>query len=116
MSRTLGEFEQLVLFAIVELGEGAYGASIAAKIEESTKRRPSSGATYTTLERLENRGFVSSAWGDPTAERGGRRRKYYALQPAGARLLARTYEALVTMGDGLLPEVQAIANREGDPR
>ena len=111
MSRTLGEFEQLVMFAIVDLGDGAYGAAIAEAVESKTGRSVSSGALYTTLERMQNRGLVLSSWGDPTTERGGRRRKYYVLEPAGARLLTRTYTALRSMAEGLLPRVEAIAER-----
>ena len=113
MSRTLGEFEQLVLFAIVKLGDGAYGAAIATEIEQTVDRNVSSGALYTTLERMENRELVCGTWGDPTIERGGRRRKYYLVEPAGAALLARTFQALRSMGEDLLPEVLAIAERGG---
>ncbi len=114
MSRTLGEFEQLVLFAIVKLGDNAYGAAIAADIEKSVDRSVSSGALYTTLERMENRSLVRGTWGDPTTERGGRRRKYYVVEPAGAALLARTFQALQSMGRDLLPAVLAIAAGDQD--
>lgn len=111
MSRTLGEFEQLVLFAIVKLGDDAYGAAIAAAIEDTVERDVSSGALYTTLERLENRGLVQGTWGDPTAERGGRRRKFYVVEPRGAALLAHSFETLRTMGEDLMPAVRSIAGR-----
>jgi len=73
MSRALGEFEQLILFALLELGDDAYGASIGRAIEERTGREVSPGAVYTALDRLGSRGLVSSEVGEPTAERGRRR-------------------------------------------
>jgi PadR family transcriptional regulator, regulatory protein PadR len=96
-----GEFEQLVLMAIVRLDEGAYGAAIRREIEARTARRLSISAVYTTLERLQHKGLVRSWIGDPTAERGGRRRKYFALEPAGARELREAYRAYTGMAAGL---------------
>jgi PadR family transcriptional regulator PadR len=101
MDSTLGEFEQLVLIAIVRLGEDAYGATIRREIEERTARRLSIGAVYTTLDRLERKGCVRSWIGDPTPQRGGRRRKHFALQPVGARALRGAYNAFGAMTAGL---------------
>lgn len=101
METTLGEFEQLVLIAIVRLDEEAYGATIRREIEERTKRRLSISAVYTTLDRLERKGFVHSWIGDPTPQRGGRRRKHFGLQPAGARALRSAYNAFGAMTAGL---------------
>ena len=101
MESTLGEFEQLVLIAIVRLDEDAYGATIRREIEERTARRLSISAVYTTLDRLERKGLVRSWIGQPTAERGGRRRKYFALQAAGARALRSAYNAFGAMTAGL---------------
>ncbi len=98
---TLGEFEQLVLIAIVRLGEEAYGAGIRREIEERTNRRLSISAVYTTLDRLEQKGLVRSRIGEPTSQRGGRRRKYFALQPLGARALRSAYLAFGSMTAGL---------------
>ena len=101
MEFTLGEFEQLVLIAIVRLGDDAYGATIRREIEDRTARRLSIGAVYTTLDRLEQKGCVRSWIGAPTAQRGGRRRKYFALQPPGARALRSAYAAFGAMTAGL---------------
>ena len=101
MEHSLGEFEQLVLMAVVRLEDDAYGATIRREIEERTGRRLAISAVYTTLERLEQKGLVRSWIGEPTAERGGRRRKHFALQPAGARALKSAYRAYTGMAAGL---------------
>ena len=113
MSRALGEFEQLILFALVELEDDAYGASIGRAIERRTGRQVSAGAIYTALDRLGARELVTAEVGDPTPERGGRRRKYYRLEPAGAVELSRSVTVIRTMSKGLLPRLEAIAG--GDP-
>src|SRR4051812_34407733 len=97
----LGEFEQLVLIAIVRLQEDAYGATIRREIEARTGRRLSISAVYTTLERLEQKGCVRSWIGEPTAQRGGRRRKHFELLPLGARALKTAYRAYAGMIAGL---------------
>lgn len=79
----LGEFEELLLLAIMRLRDGAYGVSIRQTIEEATERPISIGAIYTTLDRLEKKGFVSSRQGDPTPERGGRAKRYFKIEGAG---------------------------------
>ena len=76
MPAVLGDFEQLVLLALVRLGPDAYGATIRREIEARTERELSISAVYTTLQRLEQKGLVRSRVGDPFPERGGRRRKY----------------------------------------
>lgn len=101
MRRHLGEFEQVLLLALAHLGEDAYGVSIAALIEGRTGRVLSPGAIYTALDRLERRGFVSSRWGDPTPERGGKRKRYYRLRPAGASTLRQAQDTLARMARGL---------------
>ena len=108
MIPVLGEFEQLVLFAIVRLGDEAYGATIRREIEEKTERRLSISAVYTTLERLEDKGCVRSWLGEPTPARGGRRRKYFALQPLGARALKTAYRAFTGMTEGLERRLKAL--------
>jgi PadR family transcriptional regulator PadR len=97
----LGEFEQLVLMAVVRLDDEAYGATIRREIETRTARRLSISAVYTTLDRLQHKGLVRSWIGEPTAERGGRRRKYFAMEPAGARALRAAYRAYTGMAAGL---------------
>jgi PadR family transcriptional regulator PadR len=101
MELALGEFEQLVLIAIVRLGDDAYGATIRREIEDRTARRLSISAVYTTLNRLEQKGCVRSWIGEPTPQRGGRRRKHFALQPLGARALRSAYLAFGSMTAGL---------------
>ena len=101
MELALGEFEQLVLMAVVRLEADAYGATIRREIEERTARRLSISAVYTTLERLERKGLVRSRIGAPTPERGGRRRRHFELLPLGARSLRDAYRALTGMTAGI---------------
>ena len=104
MRTYLGEFEQLLLLALVHLGdEDAYGTRIRAEIEARTGRTVSPGAIFTALDRLEQRGLVASRLGDPTPSRGGKRKRHYRLQPSGVQLLQRTQDALARMSHGLDP-------------
>jgi DNA-binding PadR family transcriptional regulator len=107
MSRSdaLGEFEQMVLLAIVRLGRKAYGTTIRREIEERTGRSIAIGALYTALDRLERKGYVSSALSDPTPQRGGRSRRYFRLRPSGTAALERSREALGRMWDGISPHM-----------
>jgi PadR family transcriptional regulator PadR len=99
----LGDFEQLVLLGVarLELQESAYGAAIRQEIHARSGRDVSINAVYTTLDRLENKGFLKSWVGEPTPQRGGRRRKFYALRPAGVAALRQAYRAFIAMADGL---------------
>lgn len=108
-SKTLGDFEQLLLFAVLRLGEQAYGVKIRQEIEARTGRVISAGAIYTSLDRLVGRGLVTSRMGEPTAQRGGRRKKYYRLDPSGARMLQISYRNLQRMADGQLPVLREVA-------
>lgn len=101
VNHMLGEFEQAVLFALVRLGPAAYGATIKREIEQRTGRDLSISATYVTLERLEAKGLVRSRVGEPTAERGGRRRKHFVLTASGRKALAHAYRSFTAMVDGL---------------
>jgi PadR family transcriptional regulator, regulatory protein PadR len=105
MRTYLGEFEQLLLFALVQLEDDAYGARIRETIERRTGRPVSPGAIYTALDRLETRGLVSSTLGDPSPKRGGKRKRYYRLEPEGAELLRRSHQALSRMARGLSPKL-----------
>ena len=107
----LGEFEQLILFSVLQLGDDAFGVAIRENIEERTGRQVSSGAIYTALGRLEERGFVSSRTGEPVEGRAGRPRKYYTLQPEGARALRSTYATIQAMAGGLIPKLTELAER-----
>ena len=106
-SDNLGEFEQIALLALVRLGANAYGASIRQEIAERTGRDVSVGAVYTTLERMEQKGFVSSARGAPTPERGGRAKRYYKIEAPGAHALQRSRETMDRMWEGLVPAPSA---------
>jgi DNA-binding PadR family transcriptional regulator len=99
----LGDFEQLVLLGVLrlEVQDSAYGAAIRQQIHSCSGRDVSINAVYTTLDRLESKGFVKSRVGDPTPQRGGRRRKFYALRPAGIAALRQAYRAFTAMADGL---------------
>jgi DNA-binding PadR family transcriptional regulator len=112
MSKRLGEFEQLLLFALLRLEDDAYGVTIRSEIERRTGRAPSPGAIYTALSRLEAEGLVSSRLGDATPARGGRRKKYYGMEPSGAEALQRSFSALREMSDGLLPKLAKLASGE----
>jgi DNA-binding PadR family transcriptional regulator len=92
--RHLGEFEQTLLYAVVSLqdGDGANGPSIRELIHERTGRVVSPGAIYVGLSRLEDRGYVASALGDPTPERGGKRKRCYRMRASGQAAL-RSAEA-----------------------
>ena len=111
MGRTLGSFEQLVLLAIVRVGEDAYGVAVQEEIERVTSRDVAPGALYRALDRLEERGLVVSATGEPTAERGGRRRRTLAVTSEGAKELADALAAVRGMADGLDARIRSLAER-----
>ncbi len=104
----LGSFEQLLLFSVLQLGDGAYGVSIRENIEDRTGRAVSIGAIYTTLGRLEERGLVRSRTESPRG-RSGRPRKYYRLTPEGARDLRASYDTIRTRAGGLMPALDRLA-------
>jgi PadR family transcriptional regulator PadR len=101
MREHLGEFEQIVLLAILRLGDDAYGVPIRREIEERAVRSLTVGALYRTLDRLEDKGYITSWFSDPTPERGGRSKRYFRLKPSGVRALADTREALDAMWNGV---------------
>jgi len=105
----LGEFEQLILFAVLQLDRDAHGVRIRETIEERTGRVVSSGAICTTLGRLEERSLVTSRVGDPTPGRAGRPRKFYSVEPAGARALMDPYSTIEAMAGGLIPTLADLA-------
>jgi PadR family transcriptional regulator PadR len=87
----LGQFEQLVLTAILALGEDAYGVTIHAKVEDlSSPRKIARGAVYATLDRMEDKGLIASWMSEPTPERGGRSRRHYRLEKPGEKALRET--------------------------
>ena len=98
----LGEFEQLVLLAILRLKTDAYGMTIRREIEERAGRPTSIGALYLTLERLQKKGFVQSQLGEATQERGGRAKRFFTVNPTGREMLRSSLKALKKMSTGLL--------------
>ena len=101
----LGEFEHIVLLAVLRLGDDAYGVPIRLEIERRTGRSLTVGALYRTLDRLEAKGYVTSSFGDPSPERGGRSRRYFRMRPLGLRTLRASRDALAAMWEGLEPLV-----------
>lgn len=97
----LGEFEQMVLLAVMRLGDGAYGLAVKDELEAVAGRSPSSGALYTTLDRMERKGFLESSAGASTSERGGRPRRYLRLTPVGREQLARSRNTLLALWEGM---------------
>jgi PadR family transcriptional regulator PadR len=97
----LGEFEHLVLLALVRLGNGAYGAAIRREIREQTGRDAAVGTVYMTLGRLEKKKMIVSYIGLPSPHRGGRRRRHYLIHTAGERALGRAYRAFTAMAGGI---------------
>ena len=104
---SLGEFERLVLLAVLHLGEDAYGMRVRREIAERTGRDVAIGAVYATLDRLEEKELLTSELGEPAPERGGRAKKSFRLTAAGVRSINRSCEDLEKMLSGLvfpLPE------------
>jgi DNA-binding PadR family transcriptional regulator len=97
----LGEFEHIVVLALLQLEDRAYGVTVRQEIESRTNRDVSIGAIYATLNRLEAKGYVQSWSGDPTPERGGRSKRFFRLTPKGLSALSRTSRALRKMAEGL---------------
>ena len=97
----LGEFEQLILLAVLGLKDNAYGMTVRREIHERTGRDVAIGAVYTTLDRLEAKGLVTSWVADATQERGGRAKRFFKLEAAGQRALKDTLTATTRMVKGL---------------
>ena len=97
----LGEFEYLILTAAARLGEEAYGASIRREIEQATRRRCSIGALYTTLDRLEAKGFIATRMGEPTPQRGGRAKRLARVTAQGTRAASEFYAAVRRVSRGV---------------
>jgi DNA-binding PadR family transcriptional regulator len=99
----LGEFEQLVLLALIRLGDEAYGMAVRRELETRAERDVAIGAVYATLDRLEGKGLVKSRLGATSDDRGGRPKKCFTITGAGARALERSQQALRHMLEGLPP-------------
>lgn len=102
MSReAVGNFELMVMLAVIRLANDAYGVPISKVIEESTGRDVLLGSVYAALERLEEKGFVASKVGEPTAERGGRAKRYFRVTEKGLRQVRDTQRALIKLSQGI---------------
>ena len=99
----LGPLEHIILLALVHLDQNAYGMMIRLEIAERTGRDISIGAVYATLERLESKRYVTSSLGEPTAERGGRAKRYFKIEGPGKQALKDAHEAMKQMTRGLKP-------------
>lgn len=97
----LGEFEHMVLLAIMRLGDDAYAVPVREEIVRCTGRDVSRGSIYITLDRLETKGYLRSRLADPTPERGGRAKRYYVLRPRAIDALKESRRALVALWRGL---------------
>jgi PadR family transcriptional regulator PadR len=104
----LGEFELLVLLAVFQLADDAYPLAIADQIETTTKRKASRPAVLITLNRLEDKGLLTSRYGDPTPVRGGRSKRLFAPRPLGLQAVKQSIERIRAMASGLnlLPEAE----------
>ena len=108
MREALGEFEQLVLLATLQLGEDVYAVPIVDEIERRTGRSVSPAAVYVTLRRLEQKGLLSSTMSDPTPERGGKARRCVKVTPTGLEVLRESRKAMDRMWKGLDPGLRGI--------
>jgi PadR family transcriptional regulator PadR len=97
----LGEFEHIVVLALLRLADRAYGVTVRKEIEVRTGREVSIGAIYATLDRLERKGYVKSHLGDPTPERGGKSKRFFHVTAKGVAAVNRTHRALLSMTEGL---------------
>ncbi len=97
----LGEFEHVVLLSVLRLGDGTHGALIRAEIEDVTGRSPAIGAVHATLERLERKYLISSWIGEPTAQRGGKAKRHFKIEAAGANALKDVRATLDRLHAGL---------------
>jgi DNA-binding PadR family transcriptional regulator len=98
----LGEFEHIIVLALLRLDDRAYGVTVRQEIEVRTQREVSIGAVYATLDRLETKGYVTSYLGDPTPERGGRSKRFFRVTTNGVTAVSRTHRALRSMTEGLV--------------
>ena len=97
----LGEFELMILLALIRLGDDAYGVPISKELLETTGRDVALGSVYAALDRLEQKEYVSSMLGDPTPARGGRAKRYFRVTPKGLREAKMTRKALISLWRGI---------------
>jgi DNA-binding PadR family transcriptional regulator len=101
----LGDFELLVMLALLRLGDDAYGVPISREIEEQSGREVALGSVYATLERMESKGLVASHFGKATAERGGKAKRFFRVTTKGLREVREARQALISMWQGV-PELE----------
>ncbi len=101
-----GEFEMLLMLAVLRLGSDAYGVTIREELENETSRTLTLGSVYKTLGRLEDKGYLRSRTSEPTAERGGRRKKLYDLSPTGLTAVQRSLADLRSLTRGIDLELE----------
>ena len=99
--RHLTDFELMILLAILRIGEEAYGVPIAREIEETGRRRVLVAAIYAALDRLEDNGLVTSSFGDPTPERGGRSKRFFKVTAKGLKAVKETQRAFTALWSGI---------------
>ena len=110
MVNSLGQFEQVVLAAVLALGGNAYGVTIHAKVEElSRPRKVTRGAVYATLDRMEDKGLIASWLSEPTPERGGRSRRHYRLEKSGQQSLREAAKAARTLYETIAQNLGGLA-------
>jgi PadR family transcriptional regulator PadR len=102
----LGEFEELVLLAVAALSPSAYTVSIADALESETGNVVTSGAVHAALQRLEQKGYLRSVWGEATAERGGRRKRFFSVTALGGRILEDARAVRARFWDRILPAIR----------
>ena len=97
----ISNFELMVMLALIRIGDEAYGVPISLEIEEHSGHEVAFGSVYAALDRLQNRGFVTSTVGEPTAERGGRARKYFRMTGKGMKVVQETQQTLMRLWKGM---------------
>jgi len=108
-NETLGKSEFLVLSLLAQRARGVHGTALIQDLNSATGRQWSVGALYTTLERLQTKGYVTSSWGEATPERGGRRKRIFRVEAAGRAALQRTQELFQSVVAGSYPGRQVEA-------
>ena len=103
----LGEFEQIVLLAVLRLGENAYAIPVREEIERRTGRKVARGALYTALERLEDKRYLKSRMSAPLPERGGRSRRYFTVTPAGLAAIRAARNSLLRLWHGIEEQLES---------
>lgn len=103
----LGDFELVVMLAVLRVGDGAYTVAIRKFVEQHTGRRSTRGAVYVTLRRLEEKGYLTSEFGEPTAERGGRPKRFYTITESGRAAVRDCRDMLSRMWRGLGPALES---------